>query len=98
MIYIEPGIYVFVTQPAGSQAPTPLPQENGFSEGTLYRVLGMSVMPESGECFVMLANDSNELRLIPNRHTRFGALDKNALLPRIPVRGSENVFPLDPPI
>ena len=97
MIYIEPGIYVFVKPMAGSQAPTPLPLENGFSEGTLYRVLGVSVAPGSGECFLILANDSNEIRLIPNGHTRFGALDKNALLPRIAVSGSENVFPLGPP-
>lgn len=97
MIYIEPGIYVFIKQIAGSQAPTPLPLESGFSEGTLYRVLGVSFAPGSDECFVMLANDCNEIRFVRNSHTRFGALDKNALLPRIAVSGSENIFPLGPP-
>ncbi len=97
MIYIEPGIYVYVKHMAGAQAPTPLSPEKGYSEGTLYRVLGVSVAPESGECLVMLANDANELQLIPNSHIRFGALDKNALLPRIAVSGAENVFPLGPP-
>ena len=97
MIYIESGIYVFIKQMSGMDTPTPLPLSNGFSEGTLYRILGVSAGDASDRCTVMLANDANEIWLIPNCHVRFGALDKHALLPRIAVNGSENIFPLDPP-
>ncbi len=68
MIYIEPGLYLRVQQ--FPQRPHPLPLENGFSQNTAYRVLGIHSPSETSECYFICANDRDETWFISNRHFR----------------------------
>lgn len=68
MIDFERGLYVRIVQrPAG---PPPLPLEQGFSEHIAYRVLGVYNPSESGECWLILSNDRDEMWYISQRHVR----------------------------
>lgn len=68
MIDFERGLYVRIVQrPAG---PLPLPLEHGFSEQVAYRVLGVYNPSESGECWLILSNDRDEMWYISQRHVR----------------------------
>ncbi len=68
MIHLEPGVYVRVQQLEGRAHPLPL--QNGFSEGTSYRALGIYSPSETSECYFILANDRDETWFISNRHLR----------------------------
>lgn len=68
----ERGLYVRIVElPKG---PHPLPLEHGFSENTAYRVLGIYNASESGECWLILSNDLNEMWYISQRHARTWSL------------------------
>lgn len=68
MISIEPGLYVRIEQLA--ERPHPLPLASGFSTGVAYRTLGIYSPSETSECYLILANDRDELWFISNRHVR----------------------------
>ncbi|MBA3505901.1 MAG: hypothetical protein H0T80_09015 [Betaproteobacteria bacterium] len=71
VIQFETGVYVVIQQLEGSRAPRPMPLENGFSNDVAYRVLGLHSPSETSECYLVLANDRDELWFISNRHCRF---------------------------
>ena len=71
MIQFETGMYVVIQQLDGSRAPRPMPLESGFSSDVAYRVLGLHSPSETSECYLVLANDRDELWFISNRHCRF---------------------------
>ncbi|MEO8751846.1 MAG: hypothetical protein ABI624_04125 [Casimicrobiaceae bacterium] len=68
MIHMETGVYLCVQQLADRAHPLPL--ENGFSENTAYRGLGIYSPSETSECYLILANDRDETWFISNRHLR----------------------------
>lgn len=72
MIDYERGLYVVIQELA--KGPSPFPLEHGFSEGIAYRVLGIYNPSESGECWLILSNDDNQLWYISQRHVRTWAL------------------------
>lgn len=79
MISFEPGLLVRIEQMAGERAPRPLPLASGFRTGCAYRVLGMHSASETSECYLVLANDNDELWFISNRHLRavgFGDIER----------------------
>jgi hypothetical protein len=49
---------------------TPLPLESGFTYGKTYQVLGCVEHDPSGELYLILSNDRNEIWRISNRHLR----------------------------
>lgn len=72
MIDFERGLYVRIVQrPAG---PPPLPLEQGFSDQIAYRVLGVYNPSETGECWLILSNDRDEMWYISQRHVRTASL------------------------
>jgi hypothetical protein len=76
-------MYVSISEIVGPRAPQPMPSESGFSTGVAYRVLGGYSPSETSECYLILANDRDELWFISNRHCRVhGVLD----LPTAPLR------------
>ena len=72
MIDYERGLYVVVQQL--ERGPSPFPLEHGFSVGVAYRVLGIYNPSESGECWLILSNDDNQLWYISQRHVRTWSL------------------------
>jgi hypothetical protein len=75
MIDYERGLYVVIEQlPKG---PPPFPMEHGFSKGFAYRVLGIYNPSESGECWLILSNNDNQLWHISQRHVRTSSLRPN---------------------
>ena len=72
MIDYERGLYVVIEQlPKG---PPPYPIDHGFCAGVAYRVLGIYNPSESGECWLILSNNDNQLWYISQRHVRTFAL------------------------
>ena len=69
----------------GERAPRPLPLANGFSEHVAYRILGVHSPSETGEAYLILSNDRDEIWFISNRHLRTWELrpETNAL--RLPL-------------
>lgn len=67
----NPNLTVIIEQLEGERAPRPLPLSNGFSRGKIYQVLGIYTASESAEALFILANDSNQIWFISNRHLRF---------------------------
>jgi hypothetical protein len=72
MIDYERGLYVVIQELR--KGPSPFPLEHGFSSGVAYRVLGIYNPSESGECWLILSNDDNQLWYISQRHVRTWAL------------------------
>lgn len=70
MIYFQPGLYVVIEQLETELAPVPKPLEHGFSRKVAYLVLGAFSLSESGEAFLVLSNDADEIWFISNRHLR----------------------------
>lgn len=63
----EPGMYVRLVQHGNGCLELP----EGFTWGTLYRVLGVcDLMSSEGPSFV-LVNDRHEFRTVPGRYVRF---------------------------
>jgi len=69
-IYLKQDVFVVIRQMNGENAPRPLPLSSGFSEGLTYEVLGIHSASESGEAFLILRNDRDEMWFISNRHVR----------------------------
>lgn len=68
MIDFERGLYVRIVQRAAG--PPPLPLEQGFSEHVAYRVIGIYNPSETGECWLILSNERDEMWYISQRHVR----------------------------
>ena len=85
MIDYERGLYVRILQLA--KGPHPFPLEHGFSDAIAYRVLGIYNPSESGECWLILANDRDELWYISQRHVRAWKLANDEAALRMPLEG-----------
>lgn len=83
MIDFERGLYVSIVQRA--QGPHPLPLDSGFSERYVYRVIGIYNPSESGECWLVLSNDQDQMWYISQRHVRTHALAPEARAFRIAI-------------
>lgn len=72
--YIQPGLKVRICQLEGQFAPRPLPLENGFSTDKEYEVLGLYCPSESGEAYLVLKNDDDQIWFVSNRHVRVASM------------------------
>ena len=79
----EKGLFVRIVEL--EQGPHPRPLAHGFSEQVEYRVLGMYNPSESGECWLILANDRDEIWYISQRHVRVSGLRPFDSLLRVKV-------------
>ena len=68
MIDFERGLYVRIVQ--RQAGPSPLPLDQGFCAENAYRVLGIYNPSETGECWLILSNDRDEMWYISQRHVR----------------------------
>jgi hypothetical protein len=95
-IYLTDGLWVDVRQLEGPRAPQPLPLENGFTEGTSYKVLGIHSASETSEAYFVLCNDRDEVWFISNRHLRVtdGAVYRKSAISDLPVTSNANPFGL----
>ncbi len=82
MLDYEKGLYVVINELANG--PQPFPLQNGFSSSIAYRVLGIYNPSESGECWLILSNDRDELWYIAQRHVRTWGLLASSRLLRVP--------------
>jgi hypothetical protein len=70
-IAFTPGLRVRIAQYENAARPVaPLPLLNGFDEYAIYIVLGIHIPDSTSECYLLLANDRDELWWISNRHLR----------------------------
>lgn len=83
MIAFESGLYVRIQECAS--APAPYPLKSGFTEGRAYRVVGAFNASETSEAYFVLANDSDQLWFISNRHLRFVGVSKEYMEPRFDI-------------
>lgn len=83
MIDFERGLYVEIRELA--KGPHPFPLAHGFSESVGYRVLGIYNPSESGECWLILSNDRNEMWYISQRHVRTWKLAAEQTSLRLPI-------------
>jgi len=67
-VYIHPDLKIRIKQLDTPTAPRPLPLESGFSVDKSYEVLGLHCPSESGEAWLILRNDRDEMWFISNRH------------------------------
>ncbi len=72
----EKGLYVRILEL--DRGPHPKPLSHGFSETNAYRVLGVYNPSESGECWLILPNDRDEIWYISQRHVRVSHLGANS--------------------
>ena len=84
MIDYERGLYV--TMEELSNGPRPFPLTSGFSKGVAYRVLGIYNPSESGECWLILSNDADQMWYISQRHVRTFGLYAERKDFRLPCR------------
>lgn len=82
-IAYEKGLYVRIEQL--EKGPHPKPLEHGFSRDKEYRVLGIYNPSESGECWLVLSNDRDEMWYISQRHVRTSALREGDTAFRSPL-------------
>ncbi len=85
MIYFQPGLYVRIEQLETELAPVPKPLQHGFNTETTYLVLGAFSLSESGEAYLALSNDANEIWFISNRHLRTHDLRPDSTRFRLPL-------------
>jgi hypothetical protein len=64
------------------RAPQPLPLESGFSEGTIYEVVGVGDYSETSEAYFVLVNDHGQFYWISNRHVKLHSVER-VLVPAI---------------
>lgn len=91
MIYLQPGLYVVIDQLEAELAPVPKPLNHGFSQDVAYLVLGAFSLSESGEAFLILSNDENEIWFISNRHLRTHQLLPESTAFRLPLRTARGI-------
>jgi len=63
-LYFKDGLKVRISQLDGDNAPRPLPLSSGFTEASIYEVLGMHIPAETGEAWLILKNDRDEMWFI----------------------------------
>lgn len=90
MIDFERGLYVYIHELA--HGPHPMPLSNGFCRENAYRVLGLFNPSESGECWLILSNDGDQLWHIAQRHVRTLFVDPSRLELRVPRLSREPAF------
>ena len=76
MIDYERGLYIRIQEL--DNGPRPLPLNSGFSRDRSYRVLGLYNPSETGECWLILSNDIDQIWHISQRHVRTVGLDQNS--------------------
>jgi hypothetical protein len=77
-IFLEPNLYVRIIEL--ENGPAPLPLASGFNTNRAYRVLGLYTASETGEAYLILPNDREEMWFISNRHVRIkGILPETTL-------------------
>ncbi|MEF2278755.1 hypothetical protein V3W47_10635 [Deinococcus sp. YIM 134068] len=74
MLAFHPNLFVRVEQLEGPRSPQPRPLESGFSVTCMYRVLGVYSPSETAEAYFILANDTDQMWFISQRHLRFACL------------------------
>tara|TARA_R110002049_G_scaffold20605_1_gene75670 strand:+ start:642 stop:959 length:318 start_codon:yes stop_codon:yes gene_type:complete len=77
----EKGLFVRMVELG--KGPHPKPLSHGFSDHQAYRVLGIYNPSESGECWLILSNDREEIWYISQRHVRTVALQPDDLRFRV---------------
>lgn len=87
MIDFERGLYVRIVQ--RQAGPQPLPLDQGFCAENAYRVLGIYNPSETGECWLILTNDRDEMWYISQRHVRTWRLQPEISQFRLPL--SQNI-------
>jgi hypothetical protein len=85
MLTIADALFVVVKEMAGERAPRPLPLSSGFSEHIAYRVLGVHSPSETGEAYLIVSNDRDEIWFISNRHFRTWELRPGTTALRVPL-------------
>ena len=85
MISIADALFVVVKELGGDRAPRPLPLSSGFSEGVAYRILGVHSPSETGEAYLILSNDRDEIWFISNRHFRTWEMRPETRALRMPL-------------
>lgn len=93
MISIVDALFVVVQQMGGERAPRPLPLSSGFSEGVAYRILGLHSPSETGEAYLILSNDREEIWFVSNRH--FRTLDLRPDTTALRLNLSASTVPVD---
>lgn len=88
MIDYERGLYVHIVQ--RQAGPPPLPLAQGFSEQVAYRILGVYNPSETGECWLILSNDRDELWYISQRHVRTWELHPELTQLRLTIATNTN--------
>lgn len=58
------------------RAPHPLPLESGFTEGTIYEVLGVGDYSETSEAYFLMVNDLGQFWWISNRHVKLHSVER----------------------
>lgn len=86
MMYFQPGLYVRIEQLETELAPAPKPLQHGFNTETAYLVLGAFSLSESGEAYLVLSNNADEIWFISNRHLRTYDLQPDSTNFRLPLR------------
>ncbi len=71
-ISFEPNLYIRIVEL--ENGPAPLPLQNGFNTERAYRVLGLYTPSETGEAYLILPNDREEMWFISNRHIRVAGI------------------------
>ncbi len=92
MTAICPDLYVRTQSLTGSRAPQPIPHENGFSDATAYRVLGLYSPSETSEAYFILSNERDEVWFISNRHLRTVGVLPGATALRFPLTTSDGAL------
>lgn len=88
MIDFERALYVRIVQ--RQAGPPPLPLDQGFSDANAYRVLGVYNPSETGECWLILSNDRDEMWYISQRHVRTWRLQPELIQFRVPLHHNTN--------
>jgi hypothetical protein len=97
MLTFEPGLYVRIDQIDNDRAPQPLPLASGFTEGAAYRVVGMHRPSETGEAYLMLVNDRDEIWFVSNKHAKAHAFLPETRQFSIPLGELHPLVALRPP-
>jgi len=68
--WLAADVWVTIKQDDSKHAPKPYPLDNGFQEGTRYRVYERDDYGQGADAFFLLVNDRGEWWSIATRHTR----------------------------
>lgn len=81
VIHIDSRLYVEIVPYKGPRPPAPHPINDGhFDPERVYKVLGAYTPSETGEAYLVLANQDGALWFISNRHVRaYGIIESDEL-------------------